>query len=124
MNSLLSCFFIDFWSSNACKFTPSGGKVTIRTRLVLPSASPHSNEEEKEPTPNPQSPRNSLTLQNVDQHNHEVASDTIQDRIVVRVEVSDTGSGIRPQDMVQSKLFCEYNSFTLFDFTDSYSSCV
>lgn len=62
-----------------------GGKVTIRTRLVLPNASPHSNEEEKEPTPNPQSPRNSLTLQNVDQHNHEVASDTIQDRIVVRV---------------------------------------
>ena len=27
--------------------------------------------------------------------------------IVVRIEVSDTGYGIRPQDMVQGKLFCE-----------------
>lgn len=26
--------------------------------------------------------------------------------IVVRIEVSDTGCGIRPKDMVQSKLFC------------------
>ena len=27
--------------------------------------------------------------------------------IVVRIEVTDTGCGIRPKDMVQSKLFCE-----------------
>ena len=29
-----------------------------------------------------------------------------QDKIVVRIEVCDTGSGIRPQDMVDNKLFC------------------
>jgi hypothetical protein len=27
--------------------------------------------------------------------------------IVVRIEVTDTGSGIRSKDMAQSKLFCE-----------------
>jgi hypothetical protein len=27
--------------------------------------------------------------------------------IVVRIEVSDTGCGIKPQDMVENKLFCE-----------------
>lgn len=27
--------------------------------------------------------------------------------IVVRIEVTDTGCGIRPKDMVQSKLFCK-----------------
>lgn len=29
------------------------------------------------------------------------------DWIVVRIEVTDTGCGIRSKDMVQSKLFCE-----------------
>lgn len=30
--------------------------------------------------------------------------------IVVRIEVTDTGSGIRSKDMAQSKLFCEPRS--------------
>ncbi|KAE9405360.1 hypothetical protein BT96DRAFT_916091 [Gymnopus androsaceus JB14] len=63
-------------ASNACKFTPSGGKVTIRTRLVLPT---------------------------------ELGSDPTRERIVVRIEVVDTGSGIRAQDMAQSKLFSAFN---------------
>ena len=29
--------------------------------------------------------------------------------IVVRIEVSDTGCGIKPQDMIQSKLFSAFN---------------
>ena len=29
--------------------------------------------------------------------------------IAVRIEVTDTGYGIKAQDMAQSKLFCKYN---------------
>ena len=39
--------------------------------------------------------------------------------IVVRIEVSDTGCGIRPKDMVQSKLFCKHLCLTLtYDITE------
>lgn len=34
--------------------------------------------------------------------------------IVVRIEVSDTGCGIKPRDMAHNKLFCEYMMHTVF----------
>ena len=34
--------------------------------------------------------------------------------IVVRIEVTDTGCGIRPKDMVQSKLFCAFTALCVF----------
>ena len=38
---------------------------------------------------------------------HEKPSNSL-DWIAVRIEVTDTGYGIKAQDMAQSKLFCEY----------------
>ena len=35
--------------------------------------------------------------------------------VVVRIEVTDTGCGIRPKDMVQAKLFCESLRFSLIN---------
>ncbi|KAF9454372.1 hypothetical protein P691DRAFT_392673 [Macrolepiota fuliginosa MF-IS2] len=64
--------------SNACKFTPGGGKLTVRTKLVLPG----------EDASNP----------------HPVFSSKM---IVVRIEVDDTGDGMRPYDM--HKLFTPLN---------------
>ena len=39
--------------------------------------------------------------------------------IVVRIEVTDTGCGIRPKDMIQSKLFCASLFFFLISFDSS-----
>ncbi|KAH7874085.1 hypothetical protein F5879DRAFT_964707 [Lentinula edodes] len=92
-------------ASNACKFTPAGGKVIIRTRLILPSSQslPHNEENEQNSIQD-----ESLTTQNVEKHDEENNPENIS-RIVVRIEVSDTGSGIKPQDMAQSKLFSAFN---------------
>ena len=38
--------------------------------------------------------------------------------IVVRIEVTDTGCGIRPKDMVQSKLFCESSGLFSSHYSD------
>ncbi|KAJ3934120.1 MAG: hypothetical protein NXY57DRAFT_724591 [Lentinula lateritia] len=92
-------------ASNACKFTPAGGKVIIRTRLILPSSSiPLHNEENEQNSTQDES----LTTQNVEKHDEENNPENIS-RIVVRIEVTDTGSGIKPQDMAQSKLFSAFN---------------
>jgi signal transduction histidine kinase len=88
--------------SNACKFTPSGGKLTIRTRLIHPIVT--LGDQKKEQSINAE---NTLNVQNVEQFNQEQTPD----RIVVRIEVVDTGSGIRSQDMAQSKLFCNNYAF-------------
>jgi osomolarity two-component system sensor histidine kinase SLN1 len=37
---------------------------------------------------------------------HETTASPLEG-IVVRIEVTDTGYGIRPKDMVESKLFCK-----------------
>ncbi|KAJ3786779.1 hypothetical protein GGU10DRAFT_163814 [Lentinula aff. detonsa] len=91
-------------SSNACKFTPAGGKVIIRTRLILPSPGLLHDEETEQSS----FIDGSLTTHNVEKHDQE---DNIENsnRIVVRIEITDTGSGIRPQDMAQSKLFSAFN---------------
>lgn len=43
--------------------------------------------------------------------------------IVVRIEVTDTGCGIRPKDMAQSKLFCEYPVRSINDAVTDYDFC-
>lgn len=102
-NSCSHILLIYSFCSNACKFTPAGGKVIIRTRLILPSSPslPHNEENEQNSIQD-----ESLTTQNVEKHDEENNPENIS-RIVVRIEVSDTGSGIKPQDMAQSKLFCK-----------------
>lgn len=48
-----------------------------------------------------------LSADYLSQHNMQDGSKAPLEWIVVRIEVSDTGYGIKAQDMSQSKLFCE-----------------
>ncbi|KAJ3565704.1 hypothetical protein NP233_g7464 [Leucocoprinus birnbaumii] len=121
-------------ASNACKFTPTGGKLTIRTKLVLPSIPPG-----QDPLVAPQitsedraddNLRSNLSISNLSQHDsdliHEIkeieekaedekthsngrtsSSKSPSPQIVVRIEVEDTGYGIRRSDM--HKLFTAFN---------------
>lgn len=102
-------------ASNACKFTPPGGLLRIVTRLVLPACS-HRNlstengmrdtgipeKAEREGEEMNDAPR--LSAHSLDRHNRWHAPQ--RDWIVVRIEVTDTGYGIPPKEMVQSNLFC------------------
>jgi hypothetical protein len=53
-----------------------------------------------------------LSATYLSQHNviHSKPPDPLE-WIVVRIEVTDTGCGIKQKDMVQSKLFCMRSSF-------------
>ena len=104
-------------ASNACKFTPPGGKLRIATRLIVPACSHHGSsagqcaeEVETEKRKRAQDgtaemPR--LSARSLDEHNR--SHELWRSRIVVRIEVTDTGYGIPPKEMVQSKLFCTFN---------------
>ncbi|KAI0923514.1 hypothetical protein AcV5_009035 [Taiwanofungus camphoratus] len=132
-------------ASNACKFTPAGGKLTISTRLVLPrlpsrddsalttntAGEPCELSQDKEmggssaslPLSRSGSQRGEstgeglsssmphrLSATRLTQHNVLTSKPPPPlEWIVVRIEVSDTGYGIRPKDMVQSKLFTAFN---------------
>ncbi|KAG6908899.1 hypothetical protein DXG01_002877 [Tephrocybe rancida] len=104
-------------ASNACKFTPVGGKLFIKTQLVLPadfstagspivpvisSASdfPYRSSEYIGHPP--------LSASHLSQHNSESRCSG-QDHIVVRIEVTDTGYGIKPRDVMYNKLFSAFN---------------
>lgn len=111
--------------SNACKFTPAGGTLTVRTRLISPASSHGSNNERHLTRSNtdasltavsyPQSADVDLekgdflglSAKTLDQHNASHRKRSTLDRIVVRIEVSDTGYGIKPKDIAKGKLFCE-----------------
>jgi len=130
-------------ASNACKFTPSGGKLIISTKLVLPSFGaltdgtdmaesagdfakdprlvsstslnipspgeyPEAGEAIKEGQRSPPFAHR-LSATHLTQHNNVHSKPPPLEWIVVRIEVSDTGYGIRPKDMVQSKLFSAFN---------------
>lgn len=106
---------------NACKFTPPGGKLTIATRLVLPSP-PQRNGVFIEP---------SNFAADADAAERALGSDTnysetirgppeigvpaaMKDQMVVRIEVVDTGWGIKPREMQENKLFCACPFASLF----------
>jgi osomolarity two-component system sensor histidine kinase SLN1 len=107
-------------ASNACKFTPPGGLLRIATRLILPACS-HRNlsaengsreggsteKAEKASEELGDEPR--LSAHSLDRHNRWHTPQ--RDWIVVRIEVTDTGYGIPPKEMVQSNLFCALPPF-------------
>ncbi|RPD57168.1 hypothetical protein L227DRAFT_565479 [Lentinus tigrinus ALCF2SS1-6] len=116
-------------ASNACKFTPSGGKLTITTKLVIPEHLRRDEDEDEdededgfsyERRPSLHAAHSngnagadfhhSLSRSHLTQHNtlHSKPAPPLE-WIVVRIEVTDTGCGIRPKDMVQSKLFSAFN---------------
>lgn len=122
-------------ASNACKFTPTGGKLIIKTRLIVPHASsklssgtyaelgqdqpdlPVAAGNGEAPPPSDDIPETEsqprhtqLSTNHLSQHNsiHSKPAPPLE-WIVVRIEVTDTGCGIRAKDMVQTKLFSAFN---------------
>lgn len=147
--------------SNACKFTPSGGKLIIKTRLVLPNVPDFTDPLDIETAKIPRiekpdihenndiddddrSPYHATSHQSRDfahddnsvhgpafeedndrvmqplstdhltEHNMQHATSPLE-YIIVRIEVTDTGCGIKREDMVQSKLFCKYSDWMLVE---------
>ncbi|KAG8928047.1 hypothetical protein FRC01_006537 [Tulasnella sp. 417] len=123
--------------SNACKFTPSGGKITIRTK-ILPrfgaldngtttggDESPTSVKPSRDANHDGRSPLgNDNGFQAANPHSStdtepssladerltafERRGRSCEDQMVVRIEVEDTGVGIRRQYMIDNKLFSPY----------------
>lgn len=88
-------------TSNACKFTSTGGKITVRTKLLYPVLK---SAEDQEPSVKSMNP--SLSAFRLSQH--DALHSPHSDNIVVRIEIEDTGVGIRARDLVDKKLFSPY----------------
>ncbi|KAJ7778370.1 hypothetical protein B0H16DRAFT_1503277 [Mycena metata] len=94
-------------ASNACKFT-AAGRVTIRTRLVIPASGPPPGipppvrpvSASLKPTEGQSLTTTALSMHNEATSMHNGATPGEVERIVVRIEVTDTGN------MVECKLFC------------------
>ena len=99
-------------ASNACKFTQPGGRLSITTRLVVPACSHRDSSAESNTKAENRSEgvnnAPALSAQSLDMHNRR--NEPRRDWIVVRIEVADTGCGIPPKEMLQSKLFCASRS--------------
>jgi len=96
-------------ASNACKFTAAGGKLTIKTKLIMPTsvANPETTSVTEPPNGLDSNEHPPLSATYLNQHNNE--NRPAAERIVVRIEVMDTGCGIKPRDIAQNKLFSAFN---------------
>jgi osomolarity two-component system sensor histidine kinase SLN1 len=134
-------------ASNACKFTPAGGSLSISTKLLWPEVSPKREEVDGEgassgietlvqadgesPRGNGRkdgrlgkdggTPRRSLgdlekghyglSSRMLEKHNKSLEDQRPPiEKVIVRIEVTDTGCGIQSRDMINNKLFCEWLS--------------
>jgi osomolarity two-component system sensor histidine kinase SLN1 len=100
-------------NSNACKFTPSGGKLTVKTRLIIPALPTGMDDTDNEVLSETQidvegDVQRPLSANYLSQHDKQQDKPSSLEWIAVRIEVTDTGYGIKAQDMAQSKLFCKY----------------
>ncbi|KAJ4474814.1 hypothetical protein J3R30DRAFT_3295227 [Lentinula aciculospora] len=93
------------FASNACKFTPEGGSVTVKTKLVTPIMNGPSTSEAQKSDPDTHDELSALRLA---QHDYDHANDD-NGSVVVRVEVTDTGCGIEESELAGSKLFSAFN---------------
>jgi osomolarity two-component system, sensor histidine kinase SLN1 len=130
-------------AGNAFKFTPIGGTVTIRTKLIVPSLhgpiKTHRSTSSALPTSSPSQKSPPLSRSHSQKREAKKGSavdekaktghaglsadllkqhDTVVDekarpleKIVVRIEVSDTGCGIHEKEMHEIKLFSEFFFF-------------
>ncbi|KAJ6519016.1 hypothetical protein C8R45DRAFT_11286 [Mycena sanguinolenta] len=112
-------------ASNATKFTPNGGRITITTKLVHPSPDDLAFSEGPStpaaeitdpvngPNPAPWKPTHghALSTTHLSQHNLANGIDPSPElkSIVVRIEVTDTGYGITKRDMDECNLFSAFN---------------
>lgn len=113
-------------TSNACKFTSQGGSVTLITKLLLNDetiedvADPHASEGDNleklastigNDTANETAPRASAERTQHQGHEHITnrrAHILRNGRVTIRMEVHDTGVGIRPEDVRNDRLFSPY----------------
>jgi osomolarity two-component system sensor histidine kinase SLN1 len=91
----------------------------VSTRLVFPQeeANPPGDVcavEIQSPSSFNQSPP--LSIGSLSEHNLSMETKPHLDWIAVRIEVTDTGCGIRRRDMVESRLFCRSSCQVLFLF--------
>lgn len=99
-------------ASNACKFTPKDGKLLIKTRLI----EPRGDEFFRSTSPAASDTGAPLSSSNLSQHNQTIEPPHHLTRIVVRIEVTDTGCGITYEDMAGAGgdgLFSAFNQTEL-----------
>ena len=96
-------------AGNACKFTPPGGKITITTKLVIPSPEDLGRRLETPTTLDSPSAEGDagtqLSAKHLVLHNLGSEPKKTLERVVVRIEVTDTGYGIEQKEMNRIRLF-------------------
>lgn len=100
-------------AGNACKFTPAGGTIKISTKLLYPDPVEVRRINGKTSKERPSSRISNGIIGLSEDRMSERSSDTEPhkplERIIVRIEVTDTGYGIRQKEMYQTKLFNPFN---------------
>ncbi|GAA6027725.1 hypothetical protein JCM8097_008002 [Rhodosporidiobolus ruineniae] len=104
--------------SNACKFTPRAGEITITTELIYPLQEYHTPQnlptaaelagldtDASDKTDETYSPR--LSANRLQQHEAKTSPQP-KELMIVRITVTDTGVGIKKSDMAENRLFSPY----------------
>ncbi|KAG8733550.1 hypothetical protein FRC11_005303 [Ceratobasidium sp. 423] len=104
-------------ASNACKFTEPGGRITLRTKLIIPGPESRARLSSEHRTSTDSSHKGDTTHSHGQVHitppmlrnsSNESDSDRLLEHIVVRIEVQDTGVGFGQRDMEEKRLFSAF----------------